>query len=73
MKRSDISDEQVVAACAAEGVSIDNLMDATGAPYKVARAAMVRADMRGLINWGVSIDYAWPEPRRASDGGGSGA
>lgn len=66
MKTSDITDDQVIAACRAwrenpaGNSSIRNLMDATGAPRKVAFRAMERASSRGLINWGVSINYAWP-------------
>lgn len=66
MRTSDITDDQVIAACRAwhenpaGNSSIGNLMDATGAPRKVALRAMERASNRGLINWGVSINYAWP-------------
>lgn len=66
MKRSDITDAQVVDACRrahVEGLrSLDVLVDITGAPRKVALAAMYRASGDGLINWGVSIELAWPEP-----------
>jgi hypothetical protein len=64
----DITDEQVVAACAAwrrepfGPRSFDRLVEATGAPDKVCLRAMERADRRGLIEWGVSIACAWPTP-----------
>ncbi|MHA6903297.1 hypothetical protein ACJBUE_20780 (plasmid) [Ralstonia syzygii subsp. celebesensis] len=65
MKRSDITDEQVVAACRAyhkQGLpfSLDRLIESTGAPEKVAYAAMGRACARGLIDYGVSLRSAWP-------------
>lgn len=66
----DITDEQVVRAAAAfrddrgpAGVrTIDGLMAATGAPYKVALRAIERACRRGLVDWGVCPDVAWPTP-----------
>ncbi|NKS12566.1 hypothetical protein GS580_16640 [Rhodococcus hoagii] len=64
MKRSDITDTEVVQACRdapATGMSsLALLMARTGAPAKVAVAAMERADARRLIDCGVSIAYAWP-------------
>ena len=68
MKRSDISDAQVVAMAAAfhayhadRGVLVtDRLCALTGAPEKVAYAALERAYSRGLIECGVSIRTAWP-------------
>lgn len=73
MKRSDISDAQIVAACkayhddlkatggnAGRGISIVRLMLSAGAPEKVARAAMERACRRGLVGVGMGIDWAWP-------------
>lgn len=67
MKRSDISDIQVV-ACAASYQSqtpvssfvTDLIVEETGAPYKVAEAAMERALDHGLIEYGVSLRTAWP-------------
>ncbi|WP_125673641.1 hypothetical protein [Amycolatopsis sp. WAC 04182] len=65
MKRGDITDDQVVTACArahAEGQrSLDVLIEATAAPRKVALAAMYRASGNGRINWGVNVELAWPE------------
>lgn len=68
----DITDEQVVRAAAAfrddhgpVGVrvrTVDGLMSATGAPYKVALRAIERACRRGLVDWGVCPDVAWPTP-----------
>lgn len=65
MKRSDITDEQVVEACrlalAPFGPrSLDRLIEMTGAPAQVAYAAMERANDRGLIDYGVSLRTAWP-------------
>ncbi len=67
MKRSDISDERVVSACVVSRgfrlrPSLEVLVDMTGAPVKVALRAMERAASRGLIDWGVSIRWAWPTP-----------
>lgn len=66
MKRSDITDQQVVEACIeyrqipfGNGFALDILVARTGAPYKVAEAAMERADDRGLIDYGVSLRTAW--------------
>jgi sulfur relay (sulfurtransferase) complex TusBCD TusD component (DsrE family) len=66
-KRSDVTDEQVVAACAAARetgptgpTSLQRLMSATGAPAKVCTAAMQRAADRGVIECGVSLRTAWP-------------
>lgn len=65
MKRSDISDLQVV-ACAVrwrngrgDKFVTDLIVDETGAPYKVAEAAMERAVDRGLLEYGVSLRTAW--------------
>jgi hypothetical protein len=65
MKTSDITDQQVLSACiVSRGFrlrsSFEVLLDITDAPQKVALRAMERADRRGLIDWGVSIEYAWP-------------
>jgi hypothetical protein len=66
MKRADISDLQVV-VCAVRwregsgaGFVTDLLAELTGAPYKVAEAAMERAVRRGLLDYGVSLRTAWP-------------
>jgi hypothetical protein len=66
MKRSDITDEQVIEACKARmrGDALDAvsyLMDKTGAPCKVVCAAMERSYDRGLIEVGVSLRMAWPK------------
>ncbi|MBM4489696.1 hypothetical protein GS471_17000 [Rhodococcus hoagii] len=70
MKRSDISDSDVVRACrdarAAGGSSLGLLVARTNAPRKVALAAMERALDRDLIDYGVSIAYAWPNDDGAS-------
>lgn len=69
MKRADITDEQVIRACilghqpGADGMSLDYLVQATGAPEKVASAAMERASGRCLIDWGVSLRTAWATPK----------
>lgn len=67
MKRSDITDEQVVRACAEmhsayTRSSIEILLERTGAPDKVGYAAMARAEERGLIDYGTSLSSAWPTP-----------
>jgi hypothetical protein len=65
MKRGDIADDEVVAACTrahAEGQrSLDVLIESTGAPRKVALAAMYRASGNRRIDWGVNVELAWPE------------
>lgn len=64
MKRGDVTDEDVVRACRdGHPESIWRLMTETGAPYKVAEAAMERACRRGLIDYGVSLRTAWAEPK----------
>ncbi|URG17487.1 hypothetical protein Mbo2_117 [Rhodococcus phage Mbo2] len=64
MKRSDITDEQVIAACRIahsdnHTTSLIQLISMTGAIQKVALAAMERASDRGLIDYGVNIAHAW--------------
>lgn len=67
MKRSDISDVEVVRACwdpesyrpFGSPSSLRCLVDATGAPEKVCWAAMERALKRGYIDYGVSLRSAW--------------
>lgn len=64
MKRSDITDEQVVQACVDAALlpttAGDLLMKRTGAPWKVAEGAMYRTARRGLIDYGVSLWHAFP-------------
>lgn len=68
MKRSDITDTQVVAACMEwkasnpDGFVTDLLVRRTGAPHKVAEAAMRRALDNGFIDYGVSLRTAWATP-----------
>ncbi len=66
----DITDAQVVAACAEAHAdrwryrsSLDVLACATGAPVKVCYRAMERAMGRGFIECGVSLRCAWAEPK----------
>ena len=65
MKRSDISDRQVVACAvrwrngAGNQFVTDLIVAETGAPLKVAEAAMERAVSRGLLDYGVSLRTAW--------------
>lgn len=68
MKRSDITDIQVVRACwnphnvrspGMLSTSLQRLIEATGAPEKVCWAAMERAQHRGFIDSGVSLRSAW--------------
>lgn len=69
MATKDITDQQVVQACrdwfatspAGPG-SLARLVAMTEQPEKVCRSALGRASRRGLIDWGVSIDLAWPTP-----------
>lgn len=65
MKRSDITDVQVVQACidfhaGTDRISGGLLMERTRAPRSVVLAAMDRAEKRGLIEYGVSLWSAWP-------------
>lgn len=68
MKTSDITDAQVVHACAQaqrcgfERSTLQHLIDATSAPPKIALRAIGRASGRGYCDWGVSDAYAWPTP-----------
>ena len=69
-QRKDITDAQVVAACAKAHAdrwkyrcSLDELVSDTGAPVKVCYRAMERAMSRGLIECGVSLRTAWAEPK----------
>lgn len=63
MKRRDISDVEVVRACRdGHPASLALLMERTGAPEKVASAAMERALDRRLIDYGVSLRTSWAEP-----------
>lgn len=83
MKRADITDEQVVAAAVESRRSpfdgrftLACLVESTGAPDKVAYAAMERALHRGYIEFGVSLRTAWAAPQglallRTSQGAGS--
>ena len=72
MKRSDISDAEVVAACrdahrVREIRALDLLVQRTGAPEKVAFRAMERAEERRLIECGVGIATAWPVEREVPE------
>jgi len=67
VKRSDITDLQVVQAAAEYQADpynrpfiSDALVASTGAPIKVVYVAMERAEARGLIECGVSLRTAWP-------------
>lgn len=67
MAVKDISDAQVCQACAAFHAgdrdtqnSLSILMAMTGQPSKVCFRAMERAERRGLIECGVSLQTAWP-------------
>lgn len=69
MKRSDITDRQVVEACKRYReqplssfiiMADDMLQQMTGAPIKVCHAAMERAYDRGFIEWGVSVRSCYP-------------
>jgi hypothetical protein len=67
MKRSDISDEHVLELArrwydkpfANPGV-IPALV-AEGVPYKLALAKVEHLCTRGLLDYGVSPNYAWPK------------
>lgn len=67
MKRSNITDEMVCRAyakwsneeCGPEDFPYDLIMRETGAPMKVAYAAMERAFERGLLDYGISLRSGW--------------
>lgn len=63
MKRSDISDLTVIEAYDAakilERPVLDVLMSLTGAPEKVCWRAMERAEERGYLDYGTSLNSAW--------------
>lgn len=65
MAVKDINDAQVCQACAAFHAgdtrnSLSILMAMSGQPPKVCLRAMERAERRGLIEYGVSLQTAWP-------------
>lgn len=61
MKRSDITDRMVCDAYRRRGKAFaDEFLAAeTGAPLKVARAAIARAFCRGLLDSGISDRTGW--------------
>lgn len=69
MKRSDITDKQVLQAAVdfhsntAGDFITDILIARTSAPLKVVYAAMERAYSRNLIECGVSLRTAWATPK----------
>lgn len=61
MATKDVTDIDVVRAAATpDRRAIEVLMEATGQPRKVCLRALERAQLRGLIDCGVSIASAWP-------------
>ena len=66
MKRSDIPDEHVLdlarawqqQPCTEPGVIA--ALVAEGVPYNLAMAKVLHMAARGLLDYGVSPDYAWP-------------
>lgn len=63
MKTADITDAQVCSAyqmaSTSERTAEIVLREMTGAPTKVCLSAMVRANDRGLIEFGVSLRTGW--------------
>ncbi len=61
MKRSDITDRMVCDAYQRRGNTFADefLASKTGAPLKVARAAIARAFGRGLLDSGISDRTGW--------------
>lgn len=69
MKRSDIADDHVIELAqqwreefAAPGVI--SALTAEGVPAKVALAKVLHMVQRGLLDYGVSPNYAWPTGKR---------
>lgn len=67
MKRSDISDREALEACWAWGASDDRggavqVLQAAGWPFKVVVRKLEHLDDRGLIDYGVSLNYPWRTP-----------
>lgn len=66
MKRSDISDEHVVQLAQAWRQAPDSnpgvvaALVAEGVPSKLALAKVEHLSERGLLDYGVSPNYAWP-------------
>ena len=69
MATKDISDRQVVQASADSHAvrlavrPMEFLAERTGQPEKVCYRAMERAYRHGLIEFGVSLETAWPTDR----------
>jgi hypothetical protein len=62
-----IGDELVIQACREwreppHTGSLARLQHLTGLPADVCAAAMVASRGRGLIEWGVTMESAWPTP-----------
>lgn len=60
MKRADITRDQVLAAARSNERTLDALVTATGAPEKVALAAIEREVDQGVLDYGVSLATAFP-------------
>lgn len=58
-KRSDISDAMICQAVASGEHALYFLHEKTGCPKIVIYRAMERAESRGLLEYGVSLDAAW--------------
>ena len=62
VKSSDIADVDVIRAAQAwkeGGVGVFDAL-ASRYPAKVVRAKLLRLERRGLLDYGVAIEHAWP-------------
>lgn len=69
MKRSDINDDHVIELARAYWLDPDNApgvidaLIAEGVPEKLAVSKVEQMSDRGILDYGTSPYYAWPDPR----------
>lgn len=70
MKRSDIPDDHVIALARrwqeSGGPGVVAALMAEGVPGKLAYSKVEHLADRGLLEYGVSVNYAWPVPNAVS-------
>lgn len=72
MRRSDIPDDHVIALARrwqeGDGHGVIASLMAEGVPNKLACAKVEHLADRGLLDYGVSLNYAWPGPMATGRG-----
>jgi hypothetical protein len=66
MKRADITDEHVIAiveAMSPSGPGVLDILTAEGVPAKVALAKVLHMSRRRILDYGVSPNRCWLNPR----------